>query len=259
MAKHSVIQLLPVQEIDNRIFRLRQDVAAKPARLAEFEKRVAASRGTVEAAGEASKKIKLEAAEHEFKIKAFDEQIEKLQGNVKQVRKNDEYQTLMKEINSVKADKAVVEDALLEKWTALEHHEAALKDKKGELAAFEGEYNREKAKVEGEVAELQKKLAGEDERRRGLLTGIDAELLQLYERILNAKNDGRALAKIEAVASTDEEEADSFVCGGCRINLTLQDANLVYVGREPVPCKNCSRLLYVETAEIQSQVAGPKT
>lgn len=252
MAKHSVIQLLPVQEVDLRLYKLRQEAAAKPARLAEFERRVASAKALVDAASEAAKKIKLDGTDHEYKIKQLDEQIEKLQGNVRQVKKNDEYQTLMKEINSVKADKAVVEDALLEKWTALEHHEAAIKDKKGELAAFESEYGREKAKIEAEVAELQKQIQAEEDRRRELLGGIDADLLVLYERILNAKNDGRALAKIEAVASTDDEEADSFGCGGCRISLTLQDANLVYVGREPVQCKNCSRLLYLETTEVRS-------
>lgn len=240
-------KLVPLQDIDLKIHSIAKQLARNPEALERSERRLAKQREAVEEAGEKVKDAKLEAAREEGKIQSIDEEIARYDGQVRLVKKNDEYQILMKEISSKKADKSVVEDALLEIWSMVEHEEALKKECEAELAEGERDHVATQKRIEEELERGRRDLEAERTRRSELIPSLDEELVALYERTQKSKADGRGLSLLLAVAS-GTKEPDAFICGGCNMNITLQDANQVYVGREPILCRNCARLLYLSSA-----------
>jgi predicted nucleic acid-binding Zn-ribbon protein len=243
-----VASLVPLQDLDLKIHRLRRSLAEVPGELAAAEGAVAARRAAVEEAVEKVKALKLEASKREHSIHEIEEEIKKFEGQVRLIKKNDEYQILMKEISSKKADKSLVEDGLLEIWGMVEHEEGLRRQKEKETAEAEAALAEVRRRVEARQAELGRELAAQEARRDQLRPSLNGELVALYERTQVSKEDGRGLAPLVAEEEPGGRGPGSFNCGGCNVNLTLQDANQVYVAREPFLCRNCARLLYVESA-----------
>jgi predicted nucleic acid-binding Zn-ribbon protein len=78
-----------------------------------------------------------------------------------------------------------------------------------------------------------------------MLAGVDKEMLHRYERILQAKDDGVAMAPVIMYESIEDEGAVKYWgCGGCSVGVTSQDVNELRRGREIVLCRSCSRILY---------------
>lgn len=246
--KADVKQLLPLQELDQKLHDLHRLIEAEPRVLAPHEQRIREAEASATEEGASTQEMKLEAGRRDLSVKEFDEKISKLEGQVSQVRKNDEYQALMKEINSAKADRRVAEDSLLEMWGRIEHQDTLKKAREEELSAARRERDKVKAEVDGRVAKLQAEAGGLETQRDGLRGPVDADLLEMYERILAAKSDGLALAAVEYQPGT-RHESGVYICTGCNINLTLDVANAVMMGREPVSCKMCARLMYYEHTE----------
>jgi predicted nucleic acid-binding Zn-ribbon protein len=102
-----------------------------------------------------------------------------------------------------------------------------------------GKHADAKKLVDGEIAKIDEELKGLRERRAAAAKDVDAEFLKIYERIHKAKPDAVALAAVV-------QEEDGYHCGGCRMGITFQDVNTVMKGKDPLQCRSCSRLLYLE-------------
>jgi len=237
--------LLPLQEIDLVIHRLRVIRAEKPRDLAGQEQKLSRAKENVEAMKAEIKGLKLEVQKREHLVKEFDEKIAKLTAQSMGAKKNDEYQVFLKEISGVKADKARVEDGLLDLMFQLDEMAKLEKVREGEVAGAEAEYGVAKTKVDAEMAAVDRELAGLEDRRRGAQTGIDRDLITPYERILRVKDDGLAVVPVVIYDVIEDEGLRKYWgCGGCSVEVTPQMVNELKKGREVVSCRSCSRLLY---------------
>jgi hypothetical protein len=118
------------------------------------------------------------------------------------------------------------------------------KIREGEVGAAEADYAVAKAKVEAEMAEVDRQLADLGARRREALTGLDRALLVQYERVLRAKEDGIALAPVLHLQVIEDEGLRKYWgCGGCSVEVNAQMVNELKKGRDLVTCRSCSRLL----------------
>jgi predicted nucleic acid-binding Zn-ribbon protein len=241
----NVKSLVPLQELDLRIHQLRVQIQQSPNVLREFEIRLETARTNASQLTDEVKKCRLKEHEHQVQIKALEEKVTVFQEQISKVRKNDEYQTLLKEKSGLEADKRKLEDLLLEIWSGLEVQETRRKENEKEVKAFEQEYVARKVQVEAEVARLKKELDALTQKRSASMQGVEQDLLKMYERILKGKTDGRGLARLQHSAGNKSSD-DDYSCSGCHVSLTLQDVNSVLMAREPLFCRNCARLLYAE-------------
>jgi predicted nucleic acid-binding Zn-ribbon protein len=241
--------LIPLQELDLQIHRLKVQQAEKPRQLASTEEKCARAKATLEAVQGEIKALKLEGARRELSVKEFDEKVNKLQTQSMTAKKNDEYQAFQKEISGLKAEKARVEDGLLDIYLQVEEKGKLEKVRQEELKQAEAEHAANRKKVDGEVAALNRDVEEQLAKRAGLVAGVDKEMLRLYQRVLDAKEDGLALSpavKYETVE--DEGKVTYWQCEGCGIGLNMQDVNLLMMGRDVHFCRNCSRILYLKPA-----------
>lgn len=267
--------LVPLQAVDMEIHRVRRQISGLPAQLAQLAAEVEARKKAVEAVKEEIKQLKLEQSRFELELKEKDEQIKKLQASSLQAKKNEEYLAILKQISGVEADKKSVEERWLTVDYKIDDANRRLKEREEELKEAEKRHAEEKKRIDAEVAALQAQLQQVEARRKGLVGGIDPELLSKYERILTSKvEDGMALARVvrhplferrekkskkkgAGAEAPPERGIDEFswTCEGCQVGLTTQDVNMLLLGRDVILCRNCSRILYL--AEPVSKQTTP--
>ena len=236
--------LVPLQHVDIEIHRLRTIRNDKPRDLAGQEQKLGRAKENLGAMLDEIKGLKLEVQKREHSIRDFDEKIAKLTAQSMGAKKNEEYQVFLKEISGVKADKARVEDSLLDLMFQLDEKGKLEKIREGEVGAADAEHQVAKKKVEAEMAEVDAQLANLTTQRKASTEGLDRDLLTQYERVLRAKEDGIALAPVvKYEVYEDEGPRKYWGCGGCSVEVTSQMVNDLKKGREIVVCRSCSRLL----------------
>ena len=241
--------LIPLQQLDLEIHKLKVQAAEKPALLAPAEQKLAHVKEKHAALQAEVKALKLEASKRELSVKEFDDRIAKITNQSMSAKKNEEYQTYQKEISGIRAEKARVEDGLLDLYMQVEEKAKLEKVRIEEVKAAEAVFASSKAESDKEVAVLSRQLEEELAKRAALAAAVEKEVLRVYERVLRAKDDGVALAPAEKYeVIEDEGKVIDWRCGGCGSNLNLQDVNLLMMGRDVHFCRGCSRLLYIKPA-----------
>ncbi len=241
--------LIPLQQLDLEIHKLKVQAAEKPALLAPAEQKLAHVKDKHAALQAEIKALKLEASKRELSVKEFDDRIAKITANSMSAKKNEEYQTYQKEISGIRAEKSRVEDGLLDLYMQVEEKAKLEKVRVEEVKAAESVFAASKAETDKEVAVLNRRLEEELAKRAALAAAVEKEVLRVYERVLRAKDDGVALAPAEKYeVIEDEGKVVDWRCGGCGSNLNLQDVNLLMMGRDVHFCRGCSRLLFIKPA-----------
>lgn len=240
--------LIPLQELDHQIHKLKVQRSEKPRQLASAEKKVAHAKENLVAVQGEIKAIKLEASKRELSVKEFDAKVEKLQTQSMTAKKNDEYQAFQKEISGIKADKSRVEDGLLDLMMQTEEKAKLEKLRQEELKQAEDEYGVAKKKLEAEMAVDDREIEAKIAQRAGITGACEKEIVRVYERVLAAKDDGVALAPVSKYETIEDEgKVVYWQCEACGVGLNMQDVNLLMMGRDLQFCRNCSRVMYLKS------------
>lgn len=237
------VPLIPIQEIDLQIFYIKKEKEKLPLKIDEYDNTVKSAEVELESVKAEIKQSKLDASKKELALKEAEEKIRQVSVKANIVRKNEEYQAIMKESTGLKADKSLLEDEILGLYTIVEEKEKLQKDKDAHLKQVKEKFNVEKKKIEMELANLDAKLSELEGKRTALTKDIEKDVLTQYQRILSAKSDGVALAEVEEIKGKEE---DTYICQNCMVSVTSQDANLLMQGKELVFCCTCSRILYLK-------------
>ena len=248
-ATRKIDALIPLQQLDLEIHKLKVQAAEKPRLLAPVEARLAHVKERLATLQAEIKALKLEGAKRELSVKEFDDRITKITAQSMTAKKNDEYQAFQKEISGVKAEKARVEDGLLDIYMQVEEKVKLEKVRQEEVAAADKEYAAAKKESDAQIAEFTRGIEEQLGKRAALAAGVEKEVLRVYERVLQAKDDGVALAPAEKYELIEDEgKVVDWQCGGCNVSLNLQDVNLLMMGKDVHFCRGCSRLLYIKSA-----------
>lgn len=168
----------------------------------------------------------------EGEIKVIQEKITKHKDQLYQVKTNEQYRAMLKEIEGEEGNIRKIEDEILEKMVEFEEIQKHVQEAASRL---EGEKTRVAAEIKRLQDERQKHI---DERQRlearrqevaGLLT---SSVLELYERI-HSYRPGAAVAEVR-----------DGLCTACNVRLRPQAYNEVRQNDAVLTCENCSRILY---------------
>ncbi len=183
-------------------------------------------------------------------IKAIQEKITKHKDQLYQVKTNEQYKAMLKEIEGEETNIRKIEDQILEKMIEAEDLQQHVQDA---AARLEGE----KARVAGEIKRLQdERQADLDERdrlktrRKELEAALSDDVLKLYER-LRSYRPGMVVAEVR-----------DGLCTACNVRLRPQVYNEIRSTNAVLTCENCSRIIYYiepppeEQGEGSDQSAG---
>lgn len=234
--------LLNLQDLDLRIDARKRRETEIPKQKEKFD--IHRKRLTAELA-EAEQRVKalqLEQRENEGDITQKQEQIRKYDNQLLNVKKNEEYQALLHEIDIVKKQIATKEERIISIMLGIDEAKESLEETKKRLAQEQADIDEACKKIDVELEEAIRERKNMEAQRTPLSKEIDPLTLSRYERIRKALKTGDAVVPLNGES-----------CSGCFMMVTAQTVNEILEGAKFMPCRHCGRLLY--SAEVFAQDA----
>lgn len=225
--------LLELQALDLKIDARKKREAEIPRQKEKYDihrKRLAAELAEAE---QRVKSLQLEQREAEGEIGQKQEQIRKYDNQLLNVKKNEEYQALLHEIDIVKKQIGAKEERIIGILMEIDEAKAALEEAKTRIAQEQAGLDAECAKIDVELQDAIKERKALEETRAPLSAQVDRVLLSRYERIRKALKGGDAVVPLNGES-----------CSGCFMMVTAQTVNEILAGENFQPCRHCGRLLY---------------
>jgi uncharacterized protein len=227
-------KLIELQGVDLEMFELKSELDSFPARLAEMDASLETKKSGMNAAEQELKRLQVLKNEKETDMQEREEKIKKHEGDLYQIKNNKEYQALQQEINSIRADVSIIEDAIIGLFDQIESAQAAFAEEKRKFEEEGVAVEKEKTVIRQEEQAMRSQLTGLESKRSDLAGSVSPEILSQYQRILDKW--GKA-----AIAVVKGE-----FCGECNMQLRPQIMNEANLKKELILCESCGRILYAE-------------
>lgn len=234
-------QLLALQRLDDELEAFEKEHANLPSRREAVEQRRSEAETDVNRAVEALAAAELSMRQAETTLQDSEAELVRLENQQFQVKSNDAYSALLREIEAAKVTISESETGILESMdaieTATEHRASADSTSKDIAAALDAEL----ASIDEREKELRERIEHHRAERLEIGPRVAPELLKHYERISKRRS--------PAVVTVTNE-----LCGGCRVGIPAQDFIEILRGERVVTCGNCKRILLHE-AKVESEQA----
>ncbi len=224
--------VIDLQQLDTRIAELTAQIDSLPAQIQTLETQL-------HEFIHAHEERKLRLARNQKERKDLDAEIQAVQAKISrhkdqlyEVKTNEQYKAMLKEIEGEEGKIRGFEDQILEKMIEAEQLEKLIRDAASRLES-------EKARVAREVRDLQALRQTDVEEREKLQarraedgTALSTDVLDLYERVRKMRR-GVALAEVR-----------DGCCIACNVRLRPQLFNEARGNQAIIACENCGRILY---------------
>lgn len=224
--------LLQIQALDLRIENCKQRETEIPKQKDKFNVHKKQLAAELKEAEEGCTAIELSQREAESANEQKQAQIIKYEQQLMAVKKNEEYQAFLHEIDTLKKQILQNEERILQWMEDLEEAQAKLTEDKQRVATEQARIDEQCSEIDVELEEavvVRKVLETE---RVPLTTTADQDLMQQYMRIRRRLSAGRAIVPLNGES-----------CGGCHMFVRPQVVNEVLAGKVHA-CQHCSRLIY---------------
>ncbi len=225
--------LLDLQDLDNRLGAAAGRVASidrslgSRAALATQESRINERRGHL-------KDLEREQRDLEMTSQSIRERLstveDKLYGG--SVGNPRELQGLNRELGNLRTSLQTLDELVLENLMNVEETQKELLADEGRFEQEEKSWSRDQKDMAQEKLELQTQVAALEQQRRDIIEGLGSLTIEVYERVRRSKG-GQAVAKVE-----------QGLCRACGVTLPTHRVQRARMGREPVHCDSCGRILF---------------
>ena len=223
--------LWAAHELDDKAVKLTEALERYPTERSEAEARLASEQKQMELLQERIATAQKERRALEQQVESLDEEERKFKNQLPQVKKNEEYQALLHEIEGTQGKKSDLETKILEKLEEEEGLNAKKPEVQAKLDGVKKEVAERVSRLEGEEASDRAALAELDKERETALANVSVATRSRYERI-RASRQGRAVVPIINNA-----------CGGCFRNQPPQTLQEARRADRLISCDGCGRLL----------------
>lgn len=228
--------VIELQQVDLKIADLTAQIEAAPSQIQTLESQLNDFL-------HAHEERKLRLAANQKERKELEAEIQTVQGRIAkhkdqlyQVKTNEQYRAMLKEIEGEEENIRKIEDKILEKMLEAEGIQKQVQEAASRLEGEKGRVAAETQRLEAarQAAEAER---GQALGHREVLAGALSENVRdTYERVRRGRR-GVAVAEVR----------DGF-CTACHVRLRPQMYNDVRQNDSVLTCENCSRILYyVET------------
>lgn len=225
--------LLRLQEYDLKIEAYRERESEIPKQKHKYDVQRERFRAELAERDERIKALQIEQRGLEGEIEQLQILINKYQAQLNSIKKNEEYQALLHEIEAQSKQVTQKEERIIQLMMTLdecrERRIEAEKRVKEELK----EIDERCAEIDTELGEAASERAKLEKEREPLTHKVESELLSKYSRIRKSKKAGPAVVPLRN---------DS--CSGCNMAVRPQVVNEVMSGDKVRACSYCGRLLY---------------
>lgn len=224
-------KLIELQKLDVTIAKLDAEVRAIPKAIEALEGRLGKAREGFEIAKGRSDQLQKDRRAKERELEEAAQNAKKKQARLFEIKTNEEYSAVLKEIEGLRAKSSQLETEVLEQMEAADATAKTVTEAERAFKAAQLDVQTERREKEARLATLQTDLATLEATRKGHASRLDGDLLRLYARLM--KNRDVAVAAV----------ADGS-CQGCGMTLTPQTYNEVKRNDRMFTCPSCNRILY---------------
>ena len=224
-------RLWALRDLDERAFVLRAELRRFPEQRAQLERAMIEQKSRLERHRQEAAALQLKRREIERQIEALTVEERKFRSQLPAVKKNEEYQALLHEIEGAKKKRSDLETEVLMAFESEERLSGERAEAEGKLKDAQREAAERTAKIDAAESVDRERLAAIDAERATHVGGLPAGTRSRYERIHQSR-EGRAVVAIQKGA-----------CGGCfrgQPPQILQDARK----RDRLQiCEGCGRIV----------------
>lgn len=231
--KEEVQLLIDLQELDQHIISGRK----KQEKLREEQKELTVNTDKLTALiaqldGEIAT-IEAERSEINQSLLKEQDNIEKSEAHLPEIKTQKEYLAMLKEVDVAKKQTKDLQEILQDRDAALATIKEDRDEKQQELDNLQSTSNSRCSEINDLLTEIDESLVSEDTKRAALIEQVPPRIRQRYELLLKRRN-GSALV-----------EARRGNCLGCNMHLPPQFFNNMLKKQGIDSCPHCNRLLYV--------------
>ncbi|MFQ5882020.1 MAG: zinc ribbon domain-containing protein [Candidatus Methylomirabilales bacterium] len=230
--REDLTQLVDLQNLDLEIAKLQKEVQEVPRAIADLEQHLIASRGAWDQARGSLASLEQLRRSKERDLEEVTAEQRKRQGRLFEIKTNQEYAAVLKEIETLKDRRSRLEDETLELFDQIEAAQGVVRDQEALFQEREKAFQHERAIKEMGLKRLQGEFGRLQEERERQANRMDPGLLQIYHRLLRSRG-GVAVVPVKDGS-----------CLGCYVALTPQTYNELRKGEVLISCANCQRILY---------------
>jgi uncharacterized protein len=225
--------LLRLQDLDLQIEALKAREQEIPKQKGKFDirrKRLAEELADRE---KMYKALMVEQKECEVEVEQKQGQIKKYDQQLFAVKKNEEYQALLHEMDMLKKQVAIKEERVISIMVDLDDAKARLEEDRKRIDAELKDIDRQCALIDAELGEAVLEREKLEKQIAPLAAGVKPDVLNRYRRIRSSKGTGPAVVPLSGEG-----------CSGCHMRVPPQTVNELLGGSQQLICNYCGRMLY---------------
>jgi predicted nucleic acid-binding Zn-ribbon protein len=226
-------RLIGLQRIETERASVARVIHDIPQRQAELDARATSARAAVEAAKGTHASLSTERRNAEKEMASAEARLAKFRDQQSAVKTNKEYQAMLHEIETAKADVDKWQEQVLIKMDDVDAAMAALKASEAALKTVEAEISSANKVLADERAAAEARISALDAERNALAAQIEEpRALQIFDGLVKSR-------KTAALS-----QAIDGLCIECRVRLRPQVFAEVRRNDAIRQCDNCQRILY---------------
>lgn len=227
-------KLLTLQKLDTSIRTLAHDLQQIPKKTKLIDEKVVATKTPLDKALAEKSALEKRRIEAEESLKSLEEKERQLKLKMPEIRSNEEYSALLKEMDATKKARELLEEQSLKDLVRLEELAKELPDLEARYAQGEAKVAAERTALKEEQERLSSLLVRQKKERQELEKSLHSGWFRKYTHIAAQRN---GLAVVAAKGG---------ICQGCFVSVRPKLIQDLHYGEEVVFCEGCQRILYLD-------------
>ncbi len=223
-------QLLELQRLDDELVACQTEYDGLPGHRERIEQERSACDEQLAAAKQTLQDAEGALRQAEGALQDQEALLQRLEGQQFQVKSNDAYTALLREMDQARESISEHETKMLEHMDAIEQSRGRLAEVEKQVGETRSRLEAERRAIDARAPELTSEIGRLRTLRSQVEPDVGPELLNHYERVSNRRRPAVILVKEER-------------CGGCRVGIPPQSFIEILRGEAIVTCGNCSRIL----------------
>lgn len=205
-----------------------------PQEIKQLEETLEKGRKELQSKEKQLEEIKKKRIGKEQDLSTTEEKTRKAKERLTEVKTNKEYQAALKEIEVIENQNSKLEEEILIFMEQSDQIKRSLEKTEEHFKLTMKKAEEKKRELEKKLEECIKGIEEQQKMREELLSQIESELIDQYQRI-KQKRAGPIVVPVE-----------NSCCQGCHMNIPTQLFNEVKKCQTIIKCPHCSRILYWE-------------
>ncbi|MGA7615465.1 MAG: C4-type zinc ribbon domain-containing protein [Thermoanaerobaculia bacterium] len=226
-------KLWELQEIMSSLADKQQALENKPEGFAAVDAEYQQANDAIAQANEQLAELGKERRGIESDLQDAQEKLKKYEGQLMQVKNQQQYAAAWKEIDTARKEVKSLEEALLKKMSDIEEIEAGLAERRGSYEDLKQRFEAAYQEWQGSLGDLRQQIQTIEEKAAKVEAQIPDRLRSEFHRIFKQRQ-GIAVAAVAEGA-----------CSVCRFRVRSQAQQQLRRG-EIVFCEGCRRIIYME-------------